>query len=114
MSYHYPNNEAKTPATSSYDDYSNEKVDYRWQEETRTVKEVARQVSRILFPAERDDNALQTRISDTAGNRPWNHKMATDMVDEEFAFLRQHPECLRSFKGAWVLELLGFGKVPGK
>ncbi|GAB1315289.1 ESX-4 secretion system protein EccC4 [Madurella fahalii] len=93
---------------------------------TRTVEEVAEAVARLLWLAEWNDDALQSRISEAVGDRRWNRKMveeclnyvieyveqgrvqmgaamcealdkATDIADEEFAFPRRHPESLDGF-----------------
>ncbi|KAL2173687.1 uncharacterized protein P884DRAFT_211166 [Thermothelomyces heterothallicus CBS 202.75] len=128
MSYYHLHDGAATPAATSFDNYSDndEKGGNHRQDDTRTVEEVARDVAQLLFGAEWNDDALQTRISDTVGDRPWNRKMveccldavieyiergrvgmggamcaaldkATDMADEEFAFPRRHPESLDGF-----------------
>ncbi|KXX75935.1 ESX-4 secretion system protein EccC4 [Madurella mycetomatis] len=94
--------------------------------DARTIEEVAEEVSRLLWRAEWNDDALQSRISEAVGDRRWNRKMveeclnnvieyveqgrarmggamcealdkATDIADEEFAFPRRHPESLDGF-----------------
>lgn len=94
--------------------------------DARTIEEVAEEVSRLLWRAEWNDDALQNRISEVVGDRRWNRKMveeclnnvieyveqgrarmggamcealdkATDIADEEFAFPRRHPESLNGF-----------------
>ncbi|AEO63710.1 9266c4dc-067a-45ca-93a2-cc3570234438 [Thermothielavioides terrestris] len=95
--------------------------------DTRTVEEIAREVARLLWQAEWNDDALQGRISEAVGERRWNRRMveacldrvieyvergrgagmgaamsaaldqATDVADDEFAFPRRHPPSLDGF-----------------
>lgn len=94
--------------------------------DTRTVEDVAREVARLLWRAECNDDALQGAISAVVGERRWNRRMveacldrvieyvergrarmggamcealdrATDVADDEFAFPRRHPASLDGF-----------------
>ncbi|KAK4121175.1 hypothetical protein N657DRAFT_682838 [Parathielavia appendiculata] len=94
--------------------------------DTRSVEDIAREVARLLWRAEWNDDGLQCRISDAVGERRWNRKMveecldnvieyveqgrarmgaamcaaldkATDVADDEFAFPRRHPQSLDGF-----------------
>jgi hypothetical protein len=95
--------------------------------DARSVEEVARDVARLLWRAECNDDALQAAISSCVGEqRAWNRKMveacldgvvgyveqgrrlmgdamcaaldtATDVADEAFAFPRRHPASLDGF-----------------
>ncbi|KAK4113408.1 hypothetical protein N656DRAFT_616446 [Canariomyces notabilis] len=95
-------------------------------EDARTVEEVAREITRLLWQAEWNDSALQTHISNELRGRCWTRKMAeecldnvieyveqgrahmgdamcetldrvVDIADEEFAFPRGHPPSLDGF-----------------
>jgi hypothetical protein len=119
MSY-YDGHGATTPFIG--DDNSS----YDGGRDMRTVEDVAREVARLLWRAEWNDDALQTSISEAVGDRRWNRKMveecldnvieyveqgrvgmgdamcealdkATDTADEEFAFPRRHPQSLDGF-----------------
>ncbi|KAK4140006.1 ESX-4 secretion system protein EccC4 [Dichotomopilus funicola] len=90
------------------------------------VEEIAQDVARLLWEAEWNDDALQSRISEAVGDQRWTRKMveecldnvieyvergrfemgaamcaaldkATDTADEEFAFPRRHPQSLDGF-----------------
>ncbi|KAK4237495.1 hypothetical protein C8A03DRAFT_34568 [Achaetomium macrosporum] len=93
----------------------------------RSVEDIAREVARLLWRAEWNDDALQAAISDCVGEqRAWNRRMveacldgvigyveqgrrlmgnamcaaldtATDIADEAFAFPRRHPPSLDGF-----------------
>jgi hypothetical protein len=94
--------------------------------DTRSVEDIAREVARLLWRAEANDDALQCGISEAVGDRRWNRKMieacldaviqyveqgrfemgdamcaaldkATDTADDEFAFPRRHPQSLDGF-----------------
>lgn len=93
---------------------------------SRTVEEIAQDVARLLWEAEWNDDALQSRISEAVGDQRWTRKMveecldnvieyvergrfemgaamcaaldkATDTADEEFSFPRRHPQSLDGF-----------------
>ncbi|KAK3904130.1 hypothetical protein C8A05DRAFT_42748 [Staphylotrichum tortipilum] len=97
------------------------------RERERTAGEIGRDVARLLWEAEWNDEALQGRISEAAAGRSWNRKIveacldgvieyvergrddgmgavmcealdrATEVADEAFEFPRRHPESLDGF-----------------
>jgi hypothetical protein len=117
--YHAHGYGTTTPATATATDRDG-------GADTRSVEEIAREVARLLWRAEWNDDGLQCRISDAMGERRWNRKMveecldnvieyveqgrahmgkamcaaldkATDVADDEFAFPRRHPQSLDGF-----------------
>ncbi|KAK3307808.1 uncharacterized protein B0T15DRAFT_85639 [Chaetomium strumarium] len=131
MSYYYDAD--ARPISDGDDNYDgatafNEKAGFDTGDtDARSVEEVARDVARLLWRAEWNDDALQGAISDCVGEqRAWNRKMveacldgvidyveqgrrlmgdamcaaldtATDVADEAFAFPRRHPPSLDGF-----------------
>jgi hypothetical protein len=120
MNYYHAYGYGTTTAAPITATYRDEEVD------TRSVEEIAREVARLLWRAEYNDDGLQCRISDAVGERRWNRKMveecldniieyveqgrarmseamcaaldkATDVADDEFAFPRRHPQSLDGF-----------------
>ena len=97
------------------------------RERERSPDAVGRDVARLLWEADWNDDALQGRISEAVGGQSWNRKMveacldgvieyvergrddgmglamcdaldrATDVADEAFEFPRRHPESLDGF-----------------
>ncbi|KAL2136983.1 hypothetical protein VTI74DRAFT_11165 [Chaetomium olivicolor] len=58
--------------------------------DTRSVEEVAREVARLLWLAQWNDDALQSRISDAVGeHRRWTRKMVEECLDNVIEYVEQ-------------------------